>query len=1337
MRTLRKFLIGFVILWGLLALLVRSATPFIADYREQLAAQLSAYLGTPVTIGEINARWYGLRPLLEFGEVVLGGADERLHADRLTLDLSAKGLLFGSVLDALRVTIDGMQLTLVREPGGQVRLEGVGPLFEGGELMLPRHLHLVDTQVVWIDHRTNTPPLSIDDVTVVLARRDMRLRLRAILETESGNAELSASLDGYLASTQWRGETYLRIEGLDVARVFAPYIAPDYGLQDLDMDLESWTTWQDATPTHAQGQVEIRDLELRPPQLADSSALLVARAASRFTIDRDALGWRAGFRDLEIANGDGAWPRSDLAIGVANLPEGGSRMSASADYLRVQDVVDMLQVRLPWPRLREALGYFQPRGELHDLRLQADLGPDVADWRVSANFQGLSSSPADRSPGIDNLSGRLHMQADHLRLELASRDAILDFPRLFRDPLELRELSGRIDLLLDDAGWRLRTDRLVADSPHIATRTRLDLQAQHGQSPFVDLQTDFRDADAAFAKRYYPAGVLRKTLVEWLDHAIVSGRVVSGTALLHGSLDQFPFETSRNGIFQTTFATEDLVLDYRAGWPQIEQLDAQVRFHGNQLQIEADSGTIYDSRITGIGAHIERLNPPSAIRIQGQLEGPLQDVLRTLQEDALRDRFGQFAAALRGTGDSRLALDFSVPLTKNGDHALDGKLSFADARLSLPAWDLTLDKIQGDLNFDLDGLAATGIRGRALRAPVTLDVLPAADGATRIRTRGTFAVPNIARQLPAIPLQMAEGKAAFVVDVDVPSSRTAANDPILLTVSSDLGGIRIDLPEPFGKSSEASRAMAVRLPLGSDSATGRLDYAGEVSAAFSGDGRRVDLMFGQTAEPQPDPGIRVGGRLRQLDVAAWRATLARLQAGDRQEPPPLTIDLEIGRLLADPLSIEQLHLRLARRAGIWWGAADSADLAGSFRFAQKLSESPLRIDLGRLHLRLPVADQDATESAPPDANSGPDPSDLPDVLLSISELHLNEAVLGRLDLAARREPEGLRITELSLRDGQVELSSSGLWSSAGGKITTSVQGEASTPGLGDLLVDLGYSRQLEEADSKLRFDLSWPGNPSQLHRTTLLGTLGLDIAVGRLVELDPGVTRVVGLLNLNALTRRLRLDFRDFYKKGYSFDSITGDFVFDAGEARTDNLSVLGPTGRIDLRGSADLIAGSLEQKVTVTPKLDATLPIAGALAGGPVAGVAVLMAQQVLTKQVDRITRFEYAVSGPWANPNIVPLDTGGTLSKIFRQMKRGARQLPPGESDGEVQASGASAEGVRGTIDPAADPRREVESEQPGTESGPVAQDESKLARPLRGLMGLLKQGEPHGADLPGEDD
>ncbi len=1333
MRTLKKLLIGLLILWGVLALLVRSTTPLIAEYREQLAAQLSEYLGTPVAIGDISARWYGLRPLLEFGDVVLGDAEERLHADRVTVDLSAKGLLFGSVLDALRVTIDGMRLTLAREPGGQLRLEGVGALFEGGELLLPNRLHLVDTRVIWIDRRTNTPPLSIDDVTVVLARRDKRLRLRAILETESGKAELSARLDGHLASTQWQGETYLRIEGLDVAQVFAPYISPDYGLRDLDVDLESWTTWQDATPTHAQGQIEIRDFELRPPQQADTSALLVARAASRFTIDRDALGWRAGFRDLEIATSEGTWPRSDLAIGVANLPEGGSRISASADYLRIQDIVDVLEVRLPWPRLRDPLGYLQPHGELHDLRLQADLGPDRADWRISAGFQGLSSRPTDRAPGIENLSGRLHMQPDHLRFELASQDAVLDFPNMFRDPLELRQLSGRIDLLLGDAGWRLHTAQLVADSPHIATSTRLDLQAQHGRSPFIDLQTDFRDADAAFAKRYYPVGVLRKTLVDWLDHAILSGRVVSGAALLRGSLDQFPFENSRDGIFQTAFTTEDVVLDYRAGWPRIEQLDAQVSFHGNQLRIEADSGTIYDTRITGVEAHIERLKPPSAIHIQGQLEGPLQDVLRALQEDALRERFGRFAAALNGTGDSRLALDFTVPLTKTGDHALDGTLSFADARLALPAWDLRLDRIQGDLNFGLNGLAATGIRGRALRAPVTLDVLPAADGATRVRTRGTFSVPEIARHLPAMPLQMAEGKAAFVIDVDIPSNGTAANDPILLTVNSDLEGIRIDLPEPFGKSSEAARALAVRLPLGGDSVTGRLDYAGEVSAAFSGDGRRVDLMFGQTAEPQPELGIRVGGRLRRLDLAAWRSALAQLPSDDRQEPPPLAINLEIGRLQADPLSIDQVYLRLARRAGIWWGAADSADLAGSFRFAQALSESPLRIDLGRLHLRLPIADQDAAQPPPPDLNTGPDPSNLPDVLLSISELHLNEAVLGRLNLSARREPEGLRITELSLHDGQLELTGSGLWSSAGGKIQTSVQGEASTPGLGDLLVDLGYSRQLEEAQGKFRFDLSWPGNPSQLHRTALRGKLGLGIAAGRLVELDPGVTRVVGLLNLNALTRRLRLDFRDFYTKGYSFDNIKGDFVFDAGVAGTDNLTVLAPTGRIDLRGSADLIAGSLDQKVTVTPKLDATLPIAGALAGGPIAGVAVLMAQQVLTKQVDRITGFDYAVSGPWANPNIVPLDTGGTLSKIFQQIKLGARQTPPAEMDEEAQVNAAPAQDVGAT----AAPRQEVESERAATPGEPVSREGSSLARPLRGLMGLLKRGEPHGADLPGEGD
>ena len=336
------------------------------------------------------------------------------------------------------------------------------------------------------------------------------------------------------------------------------------------------------------------------------------------------------------------------------------------------------------------------------------------------------------------------------------------------------------------------------------------------------------------------------------------------------------------------------------------------------------------------------------------------------------------------------------------------------------------------------------------------------------------------------------------------------------------------------------------------------------------------------------------------------------------------------------------------------------------------------------------------------------------------------------------------MTQFNLRGGQVELDSAGHWSQVDARQETEWGGRLSTGDLGDLLVDLGYSRQIEEAGSNLEFLLRWPGNPAQFHRATLAGSINLDVGSGRIVELDPGVTRVVGLLNLNALTRRLRLDFSDIYKKGYSFDSMQGDFQFGEGAADTSNLSVLGPSGRIDLDGSADLMARTLDQHVTVTPNLDATLPIAGTLAGGPVAGIAVLVAQKLMNKQVNDINRFEYQLSGPWDQPEVRQLDSGGTLSRILQPFSGDEKQpTQPGETPAPEAAKPATPSDDQSTPGPTesdvivtgrADDAAAAEQE---AEEVPPEDKPAGGGNPLKGLIRILRQSEPHGADLPGTSD
>ena len=1341
LRIVRNLLSVLVILWGLTALTGRIVTPAISDYRAQIIAQLEQQFGVPIAIDGLRARWYGFTPMLELHGVRVGDAADRLAVDRVSIELALPALLRAEPLDALRITADGLQLTLVRESSGQLHLEGLGPIRAdaGGADAppLPRHLRLVNTRLVWIDRKVAKPPLAIDNISAVLDRDGEVLDLRASLETESGRATLAARVNGFLGTTRWDGDTYLKIDNLDVARLLTQYLPPHYGLHRLELDLESWGRWEDAVAVHHQGRLALRDLDIRP-NAAGSQPLKIVHAVTDFSLQRPAAGGlHLGLKGLSLTMRGHRWPTGDLALAVSDASDQGTRVAAAADFLRIDDVIRVLQVRLPRPALERPLQQLQPRGEIHDLRLTAEIHEDTLNWRGRARFEGAATAPWDDIPGVDNLSGLVHGQQDHLVLDIDSRDSSMRFAGLFRDPLQLERLRGRLDLLRRAEGWQLLSEELVADTPHIRTRTRFDLGQRSGEPLLLDLQSDFRDGDAAFAKRYYPVAIMGPPLVRWLDRSVKSGRITSGTVLLRGPLDDYAFEKTRSGIFQVVFDTEDLVLDYDPGWPKLEQLDARVRFHGNQLDVMATSGSVYDSRVVDATAHIGSLKPTGPLHVTGRLDGPLANNLRVLREDALKGRFGAIATALRGTGQTRLDLDFTVPLTKRdrGAYALDGRLHLGDNILSLPDWDFSMTDVSGRLDFTLDGLSAQGITARAMGAPLVVDIASLADGTTRVRSRGRLGVEAIRSRIPALPAGLASGAADFTVDLEIPPRRAARKGATVLAVNSDLQGVQVPLPAPLGKSAAQARAFALRLPLGGQPAAGTLSYGEQLTAAFSSDGQRIDIALGGgTARLAPDPGIHIGGHLSRMDVLAWSEALAGLAPDGGAAGPPLNLDLQIDRLRAGASHIDELYVKARHADGRWHGAANAPNLAGTFSVPDALDRAPIQVDLERLSIALPVGGDDPDAPPAPDPAQGPDPANLPGLSLDIAELRVNQAYLGSLHCDAQRAPEGLRLTRLSLQGGELELDSAGHWSRSRDGFATHLGGRVSVGNLGDLLVNLGYSRQVEDAPGGIEFLLNWPGSPTQMHRTTVGGKVSVDVGAGRLAELDPGVTRVVGLLNLNALTRRLRLDFSDFYKKGYSFDSIKGDFRFGDGAATTDNLTVLGPSGRIVLDGSADLAARSLDQHVTVVPNFNATLPIAGTLAGGPIAGIAVLVAQQVMTDDIDRLNRFEYRVSGPWANPDIEQLDTGGTLSKILRPLGGGTpdHAAPAAPDEAPLAASPEPTAGVdaaeRGT-GAAGMPAVPAEPSESAAPAPPSSGD-----NPLRGLLDILKRGKSHGGDLPG---
>jgi uncharacterized protein YhdP len=109
------------------------------------------------------------------------------------------------------------------------------------------------------------------------------------------------------------------------------------------------------------------------------------------------------------------------------------------------------------------------------------------------------------------------------------------------------------------------------------------------------------------------------------------------------------------------------------------------------------------------------------------------------------------------------------------------------------------------------------------------------------------------------------------------------------------------------------------------------------------------------------------------------------------------------------------------------------------------------------------------------------------------------------------------------------------------------------------------------APTTIKGQLDWPGAPSDYDPKTLSGALKVEVGSGQFTKIEPGIGKLLGVLSLQALPRRIALDFRDVFTEGFAFDRIDGNVRIARGVMTTDDLRLVGPAARVDITGEANL----------------------------------------------------------------------------------------------------------------------------------------------------------------------
>ena len=467
-----------------------------------------------------------------------------------------------------------------------------------------------------------------------------------------------------------------------------------------------------------------------------------------------------------------------------------------------------------------------------------------------------------------------------------------------------------------------------------------------------------------------------------------------------------------------------------------------------------------------------------------------------------------------------------------------------------------------------------------------------------------------------------------------------------LELWSGLEGIRIDLPEPFAKSMSETRTLSVKATIaGEDPYPIQVNYGQQVSAVMrlqqANNGFRLnqgEIRFHLGKATLPVKGLSLKGRVERVSWREWWPWLRSVKREFKTHQlhsvnsarRPVSIDLSVGELQLFGLRLNEVKLTAKQLRRAWRISVDSADLKGEFVVPMEYESGiPLVMEMEYLNFNGNLGAFESLDVSP---------NNLPALRIRCHRLQVKNQLFKNVNLETTRLPDGLQIHKLQLDTHAASWGASGDWRIKPGQGQQSnLRLTMESEDLGKALDTMAIKNSFEGGQAKIVANLGWSGAPFKIGYDGLSGRVRVSIKKGRLHRIEPGPGRVLGLINVEALTRRLLLDFSDLFKAGVSFDHIKGNLTIAGADVYTHDLRIKGPSADLAFAGRTGLDVKDYDQFVTVTPKISTGVTVAGALLGGVVIGAVIFVADKLidgLGMGIDEATQIRYRITGSWEHP-------------------------------------------------------------------------------------------------------
>lgn len=1229
--------------------------PGIEQYHDRITASLSGAIGNPVTIGKIEGDWQGLHPRMSFIDVRILDDQQKTALALPRIDSSVSWLsLLVLELRLGKLEIDQPELLIRRDVQGNVFIGGVALSGQDGGndlsdwlLRQPRMLAR-DALIVWVDEQRDAPPLVLQRVNLRIENLFNHHRFAVTaLPPESLATPLDVRGDFYGKSLDdiaaWRGQLFTQIDYTDVA-AWRPWLDMPDQFSSGHGGLRGWVGIQDGKLAQITADLDLRDVVTRLGE--EVPEMRVSRLHGRAVWKDIPDGMELSTKRFSMRLHDGIELQpTDFHFRTtektAKKTAGGE---VRANLLQLETLAHLAAYVPLEAGQRARLNEYAPGGRVTNLDVRWQGQPEAPDnYKIRGHFENLALRRAGKIPGVSGLTMDVDGDEKSGRIHINSRQLIVDAPDAMREALHFASLTGQASWQRKQGEWLVKADNFAMSNDDLAGNMHGSYQTRAGTLGVLDLTVMLTRGDVRRAARYTPLVALDREDNDWLNGAMLAGHTEDFQVRIKGNLSDFPLDGTEDALLEIGGHARDVVVEFDKKWPKIEHINGEFWIRGNKLEVIAPSAMTLGARLQNVSVTMpDLMSEDLPMEIRGKAATTSNTFLQYIQQSPVRGYIDEFTDGMQASGNGHLDLFVRVPLLGDKPVKVSGTVQVQGNDIDLGEGAPMLRNTRGALSFDESGMQANGVQAEILGGPATLNVKTREGGVVHASVKGQSNLDALRKNSPHPLLDQLHGSAAWDADI------TVTNKSAQLRIESSLVGVGSALPQPFGK--RANEPMPLRLTKynvadGQDVITAQLGKLFNARLARQDEGgvmtiKRGTVNFGGLADPpgtQPaldKDGIWLTGKLPALSLRGWESLLGA-GGGTKNNFPVAGIDVLIGKLSGYGLDADNLNITGNPRGEGIFARLSSNTLNGDLEW-QPRGNGKLTAQMQNLSWSRAAMAKMPSQPAKPGQTS---PGNLPALQIAIEQLQIDGKQIGRLELVGHPEGKDWRLRRLNIVNPDGSLVGDGIWREAKPYIKTQANLLLQISDAGKILARSGYPDTVKGGSGKLTADLSWDGSPDDFNYATLNGTLNLDTGKGQFLKMESGAGKLLSILSLQALPKRITLDFTDVFSNGFQFDSISGNALIKNGVLDTQDLHLNGSSAKVTMKGSVDLNHETQNLRVRILPTLGDSVSLIGAFAAGPVVGIGTLLVNKALGDPLDKLVSFEYNVSGTWDNPNVEKL--------------------------------------------------------------------------------------------------